>query len=142
MTEQAYHPARKLPALEPDTAFFWQSGSDGQLRIQRCTSCGQYQQPPWPRCKTCHGEDLAPQVVSGRARIAACTVNHEPWLPGLDDSFVFAAVELAEQPELYLFTNILAPVEKVRIGMAVTVCFQQHDDVWLPMFVLAEAADA
>lgn len=127
-------PARKLPALEPETAFFWQSGADGNLRIQHCTACGQYQQPPWPRCKTCHSEDVAPQAVSGRGRIASYTVNYQPWLPGLDEPFIFAAVELEEQAQLYVFTNILAPANSVRIGMAVTVCFEQHDDVWLPMF--------
>jgi uncharacterized OB-fold protein len=125
---------RKLPQLEPETAFFWQSGADGQLRIQRCTSCGQYQQPPWPRCKACHGEDLASQVVSGRGRVASYTVNYETWLPGLKVPFVFAAVELEEQAALYVFTNIIAPIDAVTIGMKVAVSFEQHDDVWLPMF--------
>ena len=53
--------------------------------------------------------------------------------------FVFAAVELEEQAELYVFTNILAPVDAVSRGMAVTVTFEHHEDVWLPMFVPAGA---
>ena len=73
------------------------------------------------------------------ARVAAYTVNHEAWLPGLDVPFVFAAVELVEQPELYVFTNILAPPDAVRRGMPVSVTFEQHDDVWLPLFVPDEA---
>ncbi|HUH76092.1 MAG TPA: OB-fold domain-containing protein [Devosia sp.] len=130
--------ARKLPALEPDSAFFWQSGQDGKLRIQRCAECRTWQHPPFPRCTSCGSEAVAPEVVSGKARIAAYTINYEPWVPGLDVPFVFASVELEEQAELYVFTNILAPVESVKIGMAVSVSFQQEQDVWLPMFSPSE----
>lgn len=73
-------------------------------------------------------------MVSGRGRVAAYTINYEPWVPGLEVPFVFASVELEEQAELYVFTNILAPFDSVRIGMPVTVAFEQHEDVWLPMF--------
>lgn len=134
-------PARKLPELEPDTAFFWTSGEDGKLRIQRCRDCRHYQHPPLPRCPRCHSEAVAPEEVSGEAKVATYTINYEPWLPGLQVPFVFAAVELAEQKELYVFTNILAPIDAVRIGQPVTVSFERHDDVWLPMFKPVEAAD-
>ena len=83
-----------------------------------------------------------PTAVSGRARIKTFTVNHQAWVPGLDEPFVFAAVELEEQAELYVFTNILAPPDKVRSGMKVRVCFEHQEDVWLPMFELAGDADA
>ena len=134
-------PARKLPAIEPETEFFWKSGADGILRIQRCGDCGQWQHPPFPRCTACHGENVAPQPVSGRAKVVTYTVNHEPWVPGLEVPFLFAAVELEEQSELYVFTNLLMPVEQARVGLPVTVTFEQHDDVWLPMFRAAENPD-
>ena len=57
--------------------------------------------------------------------------------------FVFAAVELAEQAELYVFTNIVGcPPEDVRTGMPVEVIFEQHDEIYLPLFQPAGAADA
>jgi uncharacterized OB-fold protein len=123
-----------LPALEPETAFYWTSGADGRLRILRCGDCGHWQHPPFPRCPACGSEAVAPQAVSGRGRVATYTINHEPWLPGLAVPFVFAAVELEEQAELYVFTNLIGPVEDARIGTPVTVSFEQHEDVWLPMF--------
>lgn len=124
---------RKLPVLDDETGFFWTSGADGRLRIQRCEGCGRWQHPPLPRCSACHEERVAPAPVSGRGVVKTFTVNHQPWLPGLEP-FVFAAIELEEQAELYVFSNVLAPVESVRIGMPVEVCFEQHDDVWLPLF--------
>lgn len=133
--------ARKLPALEPDSAFFWQSGEDGTLRIQRCSDCRMWQHPPFPRCTSCGSEAVMPEAVSGRGRVAAYTINYEQWVPGLEVPFVFASVELEEQAELYVFTNILAPVDGVRIGMPVSVSFEHIDDVWLPMFSPSERAD-
>jgi uncharacterized OB-fold protein len=125
---------RRLPKLTPETAFFWTSGADGHLRIQRCGDCGHYQHPPFARCPVCGSEDVAPAIVSGRGRIATYTVNHEPWYPGLAVPFVFAAVELEEQAELYVFTNIDMPATEVRIGTPVSVYFDHCEDVWLPLF--------
>ena len=127
-------PARKLPKLEPETEFFWASGADGQLRIQRCGGCGVWQHPPLPRCASCGGERVAPQATSGKGRIASYTINYEPWVPGLDVPFVYGVVELDEQRELYVFTNVLAPIDSVSTGMAVQVEFERHEDVWLPIF--------
>lgn len=125
---------RKLPRLEPDSAFFWTSGADGRLRIQRCTDCDRWQHPPLPRCARCGSETVAPRPVSGKGRIASYTVNREAWTADLAGPFVFAAVELEEQAQLYVFTNLLAPVEQARIGLPVAVVFERHDDVWLPLF--------
>jgi uncharacterized OB-fold protein len=73
--------------------------------------------------------------VSGRGRVATFTVNHQAWMKGLEAPFVFAAVELEEQPELYVFSNIInCPAEAVRIGLPVEVLFEQREEVYLPMF--------
>lgn len=127
-------PSRKLPELTPETSFFWTSGEDGVLRIQRCGDCRRYQHPPFPRCTACGSEAVAPAAVSGRGRVATYTVNHEAWYPGLPVPFVYAAVELAEQAQLYVLSNIDVPPAEARIGLPVSVYFEQDDDVWLPLF--------
>ncbi len=131
-------PPRKLPLLTRETEPFWTGGKDGVLLIQRCTCCGHYQHPSLPICARCRTETVAPSPVSGRGRVKTFTINHQVWLPGLDEPFVFAAVELDEQPELYVFSNILAVPDAVRSGMSVQVCFEHHEDVWLPMFTPLE----
>ena len=126
---------RPLPALEAGSEFFWTAGAQGRLLIYRCQTCGRYLHPPFPRCPACGGAELSAAPVSGRARVASFTVNYQQWVPGLEVPYVFAAVELIEQPELYVFTNIIGcPVEEVRIGMNVEVVFERHDEVYLPMF--------
>lgn len=143
MNRPSEGPPRQLPALEPETRAFWTAGAERRLLITRCEACGLYQHPPLPRCPSCGSEAVTPAPVSGRALVASFTVNHQPWLRGLDAPYVFAAVELVEQAELYLFTNIVGcPVEAVRIGMSVKVRFEPHGDVFLPLFEPAEEADA
>lgn len=127
-------PPRKLPSLEPETAFFWTAGADGILRVQRCEDCGHYQHPPLALCPRCHSDAVAPVEVSGYGRVLTFTVNHQAWLPGVDPRFVFAVIELDEQPELYLFSNVLAAPEAVHKGLRVEVCFEQQEDVWIPLF--------
>jgi uncharacterized OB-fold protein len=125
---------RPLPVIDADSGFFWKAGEAGSLRVQRC-ACGRYQHPPMPRCLACGGGDVSPVDVSGVGRVATFTINHQPWRRELPVPYVFAAVELAEQEQLYLLTNIVdCDPEDVAIGMPVEVFFVQHEDVWLPLF--------
>lgn len=125
---------RKLPLLEPLTEAFWTGGAKGELRIQHCNACGHWQHPPLVRCPKCHSADLEARAVSGRGRIKTWTVNHQPWQRGVDPTFVFAAIELDEQAELYVLSNVLCAPDEVCSGMAVAVTFEQQDDVWFPLF--------
>ena len=44
-----------------------------------------------------------------------------------------------DQPGLRLLSNVVELVpDQVRIGMPVHVTFEQHEDVWLPLFKKAE----
>ena len=133
---------RQVPELEPDTAFYWTAGAKGRLEICTCVDCGWRIHPPLPRCPKCNGE-TAPQAVSGRGRVASFTVNHHAWAPGLPVTYVYAAIELAEQAELYVFSNIVdCPPETVRIGLPVEVAFEVREDVWIPLFRPLGGADA
>lgn len=128
-------PRRVLPLVTPETEHFWRGGADGELRFLRCRACGHYLHPPAPLCPECLSRDLAPEAVSGRARVLTYTVNHQPWLPGFPPPYVIAIVAIDEQEGLRLTTNIVGcPPERVEVGMPVRVRFEQHDDVVLPLF--------
>jgi hypothetical protein len=75
--------------------------------------------------------------------VATFTLNHQRWLPGLEVPYCIAIVELDEQPGLRLTTNVVGcPPESVRIGMRVRVTFEQHGDVYLPLFTPDEETSA
>lgn len=128
-------PQAPLPVLMDETRAFWTGGREGQLLIARCQDCGCYSHPPQPVCSKCLSVEMQPEAVSGKAILASFTVNHQPWRPGMVVPFVIGVVELVEQPSIRLTTNIVeTPLEHIHIGMAVSVCFEQREDVWLPLF--------
>lgn len=133
MSEQVF---RLLPRVTPENAFFWEGGADGRLRFLRCQDCGFYLHPPYPVCPQCESRDLAPEAVSGRATVRTYTVNHHPWIPGFPPPYVVAIVEIEEQPDVRLMTNIVnCEIEDVRIGLPVQVVFEaREDDIYLPLF--------
>ncbi len=132
MTEQ---PFRVLPRVTRRNEHFWRGGAEGELRFLRCRSCRTYVHPPSPRCPDCLGDDLAAEAVSGRATVLTFTLNHQPWVPAADHPYAIAIVEIEEQEGLRLMTNIVhCPAEDVRVGMPVRVIFEEHEDVFIPLF--------
>ena len=72
--------------------------------------------------------------------MATFTLNHQPWVPAPDHPYPIAIVEIEEQPSLRLMTNIVhCDAESVHIGMPVQVVFENHDDVWFPLFEPVDA---
>ncbi len=127
--------ARKLPLLTQETEAFWRGGARGELRIFRCQACKTWIHPPTPICLRCDSLDVGPESVCGRGHVASFTVNHQAWAPELDTPFVIAIVELVEQPGLRFLTNVVGcAVDEVAIDMPVRVVFEQHEDIWLPLF--------
>lgn len=126
---------RKLPALTADNRAFWQGGAEGRLQMHYCGACARFFHPPAPICPRCLGEEVAPRPVSGRGKVVTFTVNHQAWRPGLAVPYVVAIVELADQEGLHFVSNIVGvEPDQVRIDMPVQVCFEQVEDVWLPLF--------
>jgi uncharacterized OB-fold protein len=127
-------PFRLLPRLDAENRFFWTSGADGTLRFLRCKACGRFVHPPTPRCPYCFESSLAPEAVSGRAVVESYTVNYQQWIPGADP-YVVAWVSIVEQTDVRLTTNIVGVAEgEVTVGMPVEVTFEEHEDVYLPLF--------
>lgn len=128
-------PQRTLPAVDNDTRAYWTGGGAAKLLIYRCSNCRYYIHPPVGFCPKCESRLVAPEAVSGKGSVATYTVNHKQWVPELPTPYVLALVELAEQADVRLTTNIVnCPPETVRIGMAVRVLFEQVEDLWVPLF--------
>src|SRR5262245_29238392 len=126
---------RPFSQLTPFNEWFWTSGADGYLRVQGCQDCKALVHPPVPVCPACRSTAHAPVVVSGRGTVIGFTVNHHQWLPAMPPPYVVANVALAEDPTVRLTTNVVGcGPDEVHVGQEVMVRFEQHDDVWLPLF--------
>lgn len=140
---------RLAPTPTAESHAFWTGGERDQLLICRCESCGRYFHPPGPICWRCHSTEVAPQPVSGRAAVAAYTVNRQPWIPGLEPPYIVAMVELDDEPDVRLVTNVVeVATTDMRVGLLVEVFFEPWTDfsgddstrVWLPLFRPATAS--
>ncbi|HEX4189470.1 MAG TPA: Zn-ribbon domain-containing OB-fold protein [Marmoricola sp.] len=136
MTSGYVRPAlRLMPSPTAESQQFWTGGRDGDLLICRCGACGRFFHPPSAACFRCRSTDVTPSPVSGRGRVAAYTVNHQPWLPGFDPPYVVAMIELADEPDVRVTSNVVGiGPDDVTIGLEVEVFFEQWDDLWIPLF--------
>ena len=134
---RAPYPLR--PAVNRDTEFFWEGVAEGELRIQKCTGCGELRHPPGPVCPSCRSADRTYVVAGGEGEVYSYVVHHHPPVPGREPPFVVALVELEEGVRMVGNVVECAPSE-VGIGMPVRVTSRQMDDeLILPMWIPREA---
>ncbi len=127
-----------LPKLNDHNRAFWTGGGAGQLLITQCTRCGLWVNPPAADCPDCAGA-LVARPVSGRGTVFTYTVNYQPFNPAVPVPYVIAIVELDEQADLRIATNIVdCEPDSVYVGMPVKVRFERHDvdneSVFFPFF--------
>jgi acetyl-CoA acetyltransferase/uncharacterized OB-fold protein len=133
---------RPLPLVTPENEFFWTSGADGLLRVAECENCKSLIHPPAPVCRYCREKKMGVRAVSGVATLIGFTVNHRFSIPGLPAPYVVAQVALAEDPRVRLTTNaVQCEPEELQLGQQMEVVFEQHEDVWLPLFRPAPGHD-
>ena len=136
-------PKRMLPEPTPETREFWEGAQRGELRIQRCRSCGKAYFYPRPFCPHCSSRDVEWFTASGKAKLYSYVINHrapphfQDWAP-----YVIAVAELEEGPRM--MTNIIgvepAP-EHLPIDLPLQVTWQRENDtITLPLFEPAGSA--
>lgn len=127
--------SRTMPRLDQDNRFFWTAGARGELQFLRCRDCATFVHPPHPVCRQCLSEHVVPEAVAGTGVVDTFTVNFQVWRPGLDVPYVIARVAIDGAPGVFLTTNIVGcPVDEVQIGDRVRVKFEQHGEIYLPLF--------
>jgi len=126
---------RPLPVIDEINRSYWTAGADGVLRFQQCQDCKALLHPPQPVCRYCRSDDLGTADVAGTATVIGVSVNHQLWDPAFPPPYVVASVAIDEDPRVHVLTNLVDvdPTE-VEVGQRVRVHFEQHEDVYLPLF--------
>ena len=132
MSETATAP-RMLSLLAPSKRSFWTSGADGVLHLLRSRSTERWMHPFWNVADD--DPDLVAEPVSGKGAVFTFTVNTHAYNPAVAPPYVIAMVQLPEQDDLRIATNIVncAP-DEVEIGMPVRVAFEHHGEFFVPVF--------
>ena len=130
-------PKRPIPQATPETAEYWDGARRGELRIQRCQSCGKAYFFPRPFCPNCSSKDVVWFTASGKGKLYSYVISHRPAY-GFDDiaPYVIAVVELDEGPRM--MTNIVgveATPENLPIDLPVEVTWERlSDEITIPLF--------
>lgn len=95
---------RILPTDSEIARPYWEGCRLGELRLQYCASCDQYQFYPRILCSHCGASDLSWRAVSGQAAVSTFTVVRRSVSPAYAAPYVVALVTLDEGP--CMMTNI------------------------------------
>lgn len=131
-----------VPAVNADTAPWWQACAEHRLVVQRCTHCRATRHPPGPVCPTCRSMESDWQELSGMATLYSYTVVRQAFLPGIDVPYVVAVVEPDDGgDDVRMVSNVVGvDPEDVHIGMALQVVWEDMGpDLALPRFVPADS---
>ena len=127
---------KPLPTISGETKPFWDSCRLGNLVIQRCGECSQYQFYPRGICAHCWSNDIKWIKSSGKGTVWTYTITNQHRTPGFaeDVPYVLALVELEEG--VRMFTNIVeCNPRDVTVGMPVEVTFiRANDQISIPYF--------
>lgn len=129
---------RPLPVVDDENRHYWEAGAGGCLSFDACAGCGALLHPPAPVCRYCRSSDQVRREVPGDATVVGFTVNHQQWDPRFSPPYCVAVVALDADPRVRLTTNLVdVDVADLRVGMRVEPRFEQHEDVWVPIYVPA-----
>jgi uncharacterized OB-fold protein/acyl dehydratase len=127
-------PRRLRPPKGHDNAWWWEAVDRGELRIQRCASCGTLRHPPRPMCGACQSLDWGSVVSKGAGTVHSYVVLHHPPIPGYDFPLPVALIDLDEGTRIVANVVGCAPGE-VHIGMRVQARIEAADEeLQLPFF--------
>lgn len=142
-TQDRPAPAKPLPrpANRALTRPFWEAAKRHELVMQRCNTCSNWIFYPREQCPHCFSQNLGWAPVSGRGRVYAFTIVHQPGNPAFaaDAPYVFATIQLDEG--IRMVSNVVGiDPHEVRIDMPVVATFDDVSPEWtLVKFRPAEA---
>jgi uncharacterized OB-fold protein len=123
-------PPYLVPRPSPDDGEFWRGAHRGELRIQRCNSCGLHQHYARMLCSHCGSLDLDWVTASGRGTVHSFTVIRQNGVPPFRERlpFVVALVDLEEEGARMIAAMPECAPDAARIGMPVEASFRAAGD--------------
>jgi uncharacterized OB-fold protein len=124
------------PKPTPDTEEFFAGTKKGELRLQRCQSCGRAYFYPRTGCPYCGSTNVEWFTASGEATLYSYVISHRA-APGFDAEvpYAIAVVELTEGPRM--LSNIVGvpnTPENLPLDLALTVEFEARGEEMVPVF--------
>ena len=126
---------KPVPVPNAETRPYWEGCAAQRLLIQRCSDCGQHQFYPRLLCIACASRAVTWREAAGHGVVKSFTIIRRAVSAAFeaDVPYVVALITLAEGPTM--MANIVqCDVERVVIGLAVTVTFEVRGEITVPQF--------
>ncbi len=129
---------RPLPnPNEYDTREFWAATKEQKLVYQQCDHCGTVVFHPRRHCTGCLGNALSWREAAGTGTVYTFSVVRQSYHPFFRAQVPYAVawIDLDEGPRI--LSNIIGvadPAKDVAIGQRVTVVWEPHEDLSIPLF--------
>jgi uncharacterized protein len=123
-------PKYLVPQPNEEDDEFWTGAHRGELRLQRCTSCGRHQHYARFLCVHCGATTLEWVTASGLGTVYSFTVIRQNGVPPFNERvpFVVAAVDLDEDGARVLAAMPTLAPRGARVGMRVRATFRPASD--------------
>jgi len=117
-----------FPEIGKLNAPFWEGLTAGEVRLQRCASCGAHQYPAESFCYECGAQSLDWVKVAGEGTIYSFIVVHQPYHKAFKPflPYTVAIVQMDEGPRM--LSAMLGLGKPVAIGDRVQPCIRKIDD--------------
>ncbi len=128
--------AKPLPGVDEETKPFWDYAKQHELRMQKCTKCGDFYYPPSSMCPHCHNWGAEWVKLSGKGEVYSFIVVRRATNPAFAKEIPYVVAIIKTSEGTRLISNVVGcKPEDVKIGMPVEVVFEDiNEDFSLPKF--------
>ncbi len=130
MADWSEVPKWLVPRPTPDDREFWEGAGRGELRLQRCSTCGLHQHYARMLCSHCGATTLEWVTASGTGTVYSYTVIRQNGVPPFNERlpFVVATVDLDESGARMIAAMPNVTPEAARVGLRVRADFRPAGD--------------
>lgn len=123
-------------AVSEDNKEFWNYISKGEFRLQRCTSCNEFRNPPSSICPNCSSTQYIWDEISGKGEVFTWTILHKAYHPSFKDKVPYNIAVVKLNEGIHFLSNIECDLNQIKIGMRVKAVLRDVDnDNKLPQFI-------
>lgn len=117
-----------FPEINDLNAPYWSGLAQGEVRLQRCGTCGRHQYPAESFCYECGAQDLSWVAVSGGGTVYSFIVVHQQYHKAFKDfmPYTVVIVQMDEGPRM--LAAMLGPRRTIAIGDRVKPCIRRVDN--------------
>jgi uncharacterized protein len=133
------------PLIEPSyrahwLAPYWEGVQESELRLPRCSTCGEWEWYPLITGPSCHTGHYVWQAVSAGASVFTFTHVQRPFLPEVVGPYVVGLVVPDDAPSCRIVTRIEPVTAAIKIGARAKLAFAHDGPRAFPYYTIEAGA--